>query len=226
MHSNAAMHYVDTRPDRRRADRTPTVTVIMPIRNEGAFLRRSLGAVLGQDYPAARLEVIVADGCSDDDTRAIVRELQAAHPRLRLIDNPGRIAPTGMNAGIRAATGDVIVRVDGHTIVAHDYVRECVAALARTQAETVGGRMDGAGATPFGQAAALATSSRFGVGGARFHYSDREEPADSVYLGAWHRDVFDRFGLFDEELVRNQDDELNYRIQARGGRVMLCPRIR
>ena len=220
------MELTDPRFDRVPVDRLPSVTVVMPVRNEGAFMRRSLGAVLAQDYPPDRLEVIVADGLSDDGTREIVRELLPAHPRLRLLDNPGRIAPTGMNAGIAAATGDVIVRVDGHTIVAPDYVRECVAALARTGAQTVGGRMDAASATPFGQAVALATSSRFGVGGSRFHYSDREEPADSVYLGAWRRDVFSRFGLFDEELVRNQDDEFNYRIQAGGGRVMLCPRIR
>ena len=204
----------------------PFVSVVMPVRNEGDFLRTSLAAVLAQDYPHSRLEVIVADGMSDDGTRAIVRELQARDGRIRLIDNPGRIAPTALNAAIATAIGDVVVRVDGHTIVATDYVSECVTALQRSGAETVGGRMDAESESPFGRAVALATSSRFGVGGARFHYSQKEEFVDTVYLGAWRRDVFSRFGMFDEELIRNQDDELNYRIQARGGRILLSPKIR
>ena len=204
----------------------PLVSVVMPVRNEGEFLRTSLAAVLGQDYPRNKVEVIVADGMSDDGTREIVRELQATDSRLRLIDNPARVAPAALNRAIATAAGDIVVRVDGHTVVASDYVRACVTALDRSGAETVGGRMDAESASPFGHAVALATSSRFGVGGARFHYSQAEELVDTVYLGAWRRDVFERFGMFDEELVRNQDDEFNYRIQAGGGRVLLSPSIR
>jgi GT2 family glycosyltransferase len=127
---------------------------------------------------------------------------------------------------LAGARGDVIVRVDGHTIIEPDYVRQCVEALQRTGAENVGGRMDPVGTTPFGKAVALATSSPFGVGGARFHYSTREEWVDTVYLGAWPRAVFDAIGGFDEEQVRNQDDELNYRLRELGGRVLLTPLIR
>ena len=203
----------------------PLVSVLMPVREEVGFIRHSLGAVLEQSYPAARLEVIVADGGSTDGTRELVAELTAQHPNLRLIDNPGGIVPTGLNVAIRAARGEIIVRVDGHTIVAPDYVAECVAALQRTAADNVGGRMTPVGETEFGRAVALATTSPFGVGGSRFHYSDREEPVDTVYMGAWPRSTFDRFGLFNEELVRNQDDELNYRIRDAGGSIILVPRI-
>ena len=198
----------------------------MPIRNEASFIKTSLSAALAQDYPADLREVIVVDGMSDDGTRGIVRELQASNNTLLLIDNPARIVPAAMNLGIQQASGDVIVRVDGHTIIASDYIKECVAALERTNASNVGGRMTAVAEGRFGRAAACATSSRFGVGGARFHYSNSEEWVDTVYLGAWPRDVFSRVGLFDEEQVRNQDDEFNYRLLSQGGKILLSPRIR
>lgn len=204
----------------------PVVSVVMPIRNEERFIRRSLGAVLAQDYPADRLEVLVVDGMSSDGTRAIVRSLQQAHPAVRLIDNPGRIVPTGLNRALAQARGAIIVRVDGHTEIAPNYVRVAVSELLRSGADNVGGKMSAVGVGAFGEAVALATSSPFGVGGARFHYSDREEWVDTVYMGAWHRRVFERIGGFDEELVRDQDDELNYRLRKHGGTILLSPRLR
>jgi len=200
----------------------------MPIRNEADFIERSLGAVLAQDYPHDRFEVLIADGMSADGTREIVRRVASDYPEIpvHIIDNPGQIVPTGFNAALAQAQGEVIVRVDGHTIVESGYLQECVSALERSGAHNVGGRMDAVGTTPFGQAVALATSSPFGVGGARFHYSDQEEWTDTVYMGTWRRDVFDRLGCFDEELVRNQDDEFNYRTRAAGGKILLSPNIR
>jgi glycosyltransferase involved in cell wall biosynthesis len=205
---------------------TPFVSVIMPIRNEADFIARSLGAVLAQDYPHEKLEVLVADGMSDDDTRRIVHELAAATDiAVILVINPGRIVPTGFNTALKQAQGEIIVRVDGHTIIARDYVAQCVAVLARSGADNVGGRMNAVGDGAFGQAVALATSSAFGVGGARFHYATEEEYVDTVYMGAWRRDVFERIGMFDEAFVRNQDDEFNYRLRAQGGRILLSPAI-
>jgi succinoglycan biosynthesis protein ExoA len=206
----------------------PRVTVIMPIRNEKAFIARSLGAVLGQDYPAERMQVIVADGMSDDGTRDVIAGLAAAHPRhaVEIVDNPGRIVPTGFNAALDRATGDVVVRVDGHTIIDDDYVTQCVAASAATRADNVGGRMDAVSDGPVGAAIALATSSPFGVGNSQFHYATGEHWVDSVYMGAWPREVFERVGRFDTEMVRNQDDEFNYRLASRGGRILLTDAIR
>jgi glycosyltransferase involved in cell wall biosynthesis len=198
----------------------------MPVRQEAVHVAATVGAVLAQDYPADRFEVVVADGMSDDGTREALEGLRKTHPNLVIVDNPGRIAPTGLNAAIRASRGSVIVRIDGHTRVAPDYVRACVSALERTGADNAGGKMTALGDGAFGEAVAAATSSPFGVGNARFHYSDREEWVDTVYLGAWPRRVFDRIGLFDEELVRDQDDELNYRLRASGGRILLSPSIR
>jgi glycosyltransferase involved in cell wall biosynthesis len=207
--------------------RLPFVSVILPIRNESDFIERSLGAVLNQSYPADQFEVLIADGMSTDDTRAIVSRMAAEHPStsVTVLDNPRCIVPTGFNLALARARGEVILRVDGHTIIAGDYIEECVRALRLSRADNVGGRMDAVSETPFGRAVAIATSSRFGVGGARFHYSNKEEWVDTVYLGAWPRSVFEWNGLFDEELVRNQDDEFNYRLLKRGGRILLTPRI-
>ena len=203
-----------------------TVSVLMPVRNEGSFIEHSLGAVLAQDYPTEHLEIIVADGMSTDSTRQIVAQVALDRHNVRLIENPGQIVATGLNKALKVATGEIIVRVDGHTVIHPDYVRECVTALHVSAADNVGGRMQAVSDTWFGRAVAAATSSRFGVGGARFHYSDREEWVDTVYLGAWRRDVFQRIGTFDEEMVRNQDDEFNYRLRASGGKILLSPRIK
>lgn len=206
----------------------PTVSVILPVRNEAACIEGSLLSILAQDYPANQLEILVADGMSSDNTRQIINELAAKYPQnsIRVLNNPGKIVPTGINNALRQARGEIIIRVDGHTLLAPDYVRQCVDALQRTQAENVGGKMSAVGSTPFGRAVAAATSSPFGVGGARFHYSEAEEWVDTVYMGAWPRRVFERIGLFDEELVRDQDDEFNYRLRAAGGKIRLCPQIR
>ncbi|HWC64859.1 MAG TPA: glycosyltransferase, partial [Thermoanaerobaculia bacterium] len=156
------------------------------------------------------------------------RRCAAAVPEVAVtvVDNPEGIVPTGMNRAIAVARGDVVVRVDGHTIVDPDYVRQCVSALRRSGAQNVGGRMTAVGEGAFARAVAAATSSRFGVGGARFHYSGREEWVDTVYMGAWPKSVLDALGGFDPEMVRDQDDELNYRLRERGGRILLCPLIR
>ncbi|MDX6498809.1 MAG: hypothetical protein QOG23_2069 [Blastocatellia bacterium] len=205
---------------------SPFVSLLMAVRNEASFIERSLGAVLAQDYPQDRFEVIVADGLSTDTTREIIEGVAAQHPNLGLVDNPGRIVSTGLNAALRAARGEIIIRVDGHTVIAPDYCRQCVETLRQTGADNVGGRMSAVSEGVFGRVVALATSSRFGIGDARFHYSGREELVDTVYLGAWPRDVFQRVGMFDEEMVRNQDDEFNYRVRAAGGKILLDPRIK
>jgi glucose-1-phosphate thymidylyltransferase len=205
----------------------PFVSVVLPVRNEAAFIKSSLGAVLSQDYPRNRMEVLIADGMSTDATREVIENLKRQHPDIsvEVLDNHSRVVAAGMNVALAQAKGEVIIRVDGHTVIAKDYVRECVSALQRWDADNVGGRMRAVSESPFGRAVAVATSSRFGVGGARFHYSDSEEWVDTVYLGAWPRDVFRRIRFFDEEMVRNQDDEFNYRLRANGGKILLSPRI-
>jgi succinoglycan biosynthesis protein ExoA len=204
----------------------PLVTVILPIRNEIRYLGQCLKVILTQVYPSDRIEVIVVDGMSTDGTREMVAQFAEQDARIKLLDNPERIVPTALNLGIRAARGDIIVRVDGHTVIAQDYVRRCVEALNTTGASNVGGPMHATSNTLIGQAIVLATSSPFGVGGARFHYAKTSGWVDTVYMGAFPRAIFDRVGMFDEELVRNQDDEFNFRLIRGGGKIWLDPEIK
>jgi len=209
-----------------RGEEHPLISVIIPMRNEELYIERCVASLVAQDYPASRLEILFVDGSSTDATRAIVRDYCSRFSHLRLLENPRRVVPTALNIGLREAKGEIIVRVDGHCVLAPDYVSRCVERLQRTDAANVGGPMRAAGDGWLAAAIALATSSRFGIGNARFHYSNEEEYVDTVYLGAYRREVFDRIGLFDEELVRNQDDEFNYRLRAAGGKILLSPAIR
>jgi glycosyltransferase involved in cell wall biosynthesis len=203
----------------------PFVSVVIPMRNEAETIGALLDGVLAQDYPATRFEVLVVDGDSGDGAAAVVQAYAQRDPRVRLLHNPRRIVPTALNVGIRAARGDIVCRLDGHTRVATDYVRIGVETLQRTSVDNVGGPMHAVGGGWFGDAVAAASSSRFGIG-SYFHYGTEEREVDTVYLGMWPRRVFERVGLFDEELVRNQDDEFNYRLRKAGGRVLLTPRMR
>lgn len=207
----------------------PFVSVILPVRNEERYLERSLGAVLDQDYPSDRYEVIVVDGASTDGTRAEVERLQGDRrgTAVSLLENPGQITPVSMNIGIDAATGDYIVRIDGHCEPAPDYLSRCVELLESTGYECVGGVCETVGETKDARAIAAAQSSRFGVGNVAFRVQQVEAGiTDTVPFGAWPRSVFDRIGTFDEELVRNQDDEFLFRLAQAGGRVWYDPSIR
>jgi succinoglycan biosynthesis protein ExoA len=201
----------------------PFVSVVMPVRDEAGFVGRSLGAVLAQDYPAGRMEVIVADGMSSDATRDLIRAAADRDPRVRLVDNPGRIAPTGLNAALAEARGQVLVRVDGHCEIAPDYVSRCVAHLSGGEADGVGGPLETVGETPVAQVIALAMSSGFGVGGAAFRTRKGWTGlVDTVAFPAYTRAATDLAGPYDEELVRNQDDEYNYRLRELGARLLLA----
>lgn len=205
----------------------PFVTLVMPVRNEGGFITCSLGAVLAQDYPSDRMEVIVADGMSNDGTREAIRSLQTRYPSLQLIDNPGRIVPTGLNAALSQARGEIIVRVDGHCEIAPDYVSRCVEHLLRDGVDGVGGPIETIGENFCAQAIALAMSSSFGVGGSAFRtVKDRSMLVDTIAFPAYTRRAIEKAGLFDEELIRNQDDEYNYRLRELGGKLLLSPDIR
>jgi glycosyltransferase involved in cell wall biosynthesis len=204
----------------------PTVSVVIPCRNEVAHIATCIRSLLNQDISAERMEILVADGMSDDGTREVLLHLTEEDPRLRVVDNPGRIVSTGLNTAIRAARGQIIVRIDVHTEYAPDYLRQCLAVLQETGADNVGGPWVAQGHGYVGGAIAAAFQSPFAVGGSRAHAPDYAGIVDTVYLGCWPRDVFERIGLFDEELVRNQDDEFNLRLTRAGGRIWQSPRIR
>jgi glycosyltransferase involved in cell wall biosynthesis len=207
----------------------PFVSVIMPVRNEADFIAESLGAVLAQDYPHDRMEVLIADGMSSDGTRAIISQVAAEHPDIpvTVLDNPRYIVPTGLNIALDQAAGEVIVRVDGHCKIAPDYLSRCVAHLLEDHVDGVGGPIETVAATPSGQAIAAAMSSAFGVGGSAFRtVRGQTMLVDTIAFPAYTRRAVELAGPFDEELVRNQDDEYNYRLRKLGCRLLLADDVR
>lgn len=207
-------------------DSVPGVSIVVPCRNEKVHIETCLRSILAQEVPAGGFEVIVADGMSDDGTRDIVERLAASDQRIRIVDNPLQIVSAALNEGIRAARGEVIIRMDAHTTYAPDYIRRCVEILHETGADNVGGPWMAKGKSLVGRAIAAAFESPFALGGSRGHDPNYEGLVDTVYLGCWPRQLFNRFGLFDEELIRNQDDEFNLRLARAGGKIWQSPRIR
>lgn len=201
----------------------PFVSVLMPVRNEEKFIGRSLGAVLAQDYPLDRMEIIVADGMSNDMTRQVFDHLALGRNNISLIDNPEKIVATGLNRAMEVSRGEIIVRVDGHCEIASDYVSKCVSHLMQSKVAGVGGPMETIGETPAAQTIALAMSSPFGVGGSAFRtVKNRDMFVETVPFPAyWRKDILIA-GQFDEELVRNQDDEYNYRLISLGKKLLLA----
>ena len=206
-----------------------TLSVIVPCRNERRYIEAFCHGVLAQVLPPRwSLQLVIADGMSDDGTRELLRGLSAADRRIHCIDNPQRIVATGLNLALAYAVGEVIVRMDVHTEYAVDYVAQCIAVLAETGADNVGGpwrALSDDDAGPMQHAVAVAFQSRWVAGGALSRQLDHDGWVDTVYLGCWLRTTFDRFGEFDEALVRNQDDEHNLRLIRGGGRVWQSSRI-
>jgi len=200
----------------------PPVSVVVPVLNEARHLAESVRRILDQDYPG-ELEIVLALGPSKDATDAVAADLARRDPRVRTVRNPSGRTPSGLNAAIRASRHPVVVRVDGHGLLAPGYIRTAVALLAETGAANVGGIMAAEGVTDFQRAVAAAMTSVFGVGGSRFHTGGEAGPADTVYLGVFRREVLERLGGYDESFLRAQDWELNHRIRSAGGVVWFSP---
>jgi glycosyltransferase involved in cell wall biosynthesis len=206
---------------------TPFVSIVMPVFNEERFIAHALGQVLAQDYPPDRVEILVADGMSTDKTREIVHDFERRHPQVRLIDNPARFRACGLNAGILQSKGDVVICIDGHCQVASDFVRQDIALLEEhPDAWCVGGPVVHVGNSTVGRAVAFTMSHPAGVGSATHRFAGFEGYAEGAPFPAFRRWVFDRVGMFDEKMVRTEDDEHNFRIKQAGGRVFVSPRVR
>ncbi|HLH58726.1 MAG TPA: glycosyltransferase family 2 protein [Streptosporangiaceae bacterium] len=203
----------------------PPVSVVMPVRNEERHLAEACRHVLEQDYPG-EIELVLAVGPSRDRTLSIAERLAAENPHVTVVPNPTGKIPSGMNAAIKVARFGVITRVDGHGLLPAGYLRTAVRALEETGAADVGGVMAAEGVTPFEQAVAWAMTSKAGVGGASFHTGGEPGPADSVYLGVYRREAIEKAGAYDEDYLRAEDWELNYRIRRNGGLIWFCPDLR
>lgn len=204
------------------------ISVICPIYNEERYIGKCIESIMQQDYPKEDMEVLFVDGMSTDRTREIVAGYTERYPFVRLLDNPRRIVPTALNIGIRAAKGEVVIRLDAHAIYPRNYFSVLVAKLDELVADNVGGvcRTLPMKDTSVCRAIAMALSCSFGMGNSHFRVgAEREMRVDTVPFGCFRREVFDKIGLFDEELVRNQDDEFNGRIIKNGGKIYLIPSL-
>jgi glycosyltransferase involved in cell wall biosynthesis len=210
------------------ASGTKFVSVIMPCRDEEKYIARALTSILDNDYPRDCLEVLVVDGMSTDGTRKIIAEFTRDHQFIKLLDNPKRIAPAALNIGIAQARGDIIIRVDAHSTYPSHYLSSLVAWQENTGADNVGGlwRVLPGSDTPMARAIAVALTQPFGAGNAYYRIGVTSPRwVDTVPFGCYPREVFSRIGTFDEDLVRNQDDEFNLRLRKHGGRILLIPDI-
>jgi glycosyltransferase involved in cell wall biosynthesis len=204
----------------------PFVTVIVPVRNEEKFIARCLESIMNQDYGRRFFEVVIVDGASTDRTKEFIQIFQKKYDNLILLNNARRFIPVSLNLALQRARGEIIVRVDGHATIAPDYITRCVNVLESTPADCAGGAILSKHENENGSAIALAMSSRFGVGNARFRLSGYEGYVDTLAFGAYKKSVFARIGIFDEEFIRCEDDEFNYRLIKNGGKIYLSPQIK
>ena len=205
----------------------PFVSIIVPCRNEERFIRACLESLTSQTYPTTRIEIIVVDGNSTDNTRRIVETCSHPDKRIRLLTNPQEYVASGLNHGIAAATGEIIIRMDGHATANHDFVEQSVRLLrSHPEAWSVGGPIVHEGHGVTGQAIAIAMSHPFGVGNAKHRFPDYKGFADSTAMATCWRWLFERVGTFDENFVRNEDDDLSFRITKHGGRIYVSPAVR
>ncbi len=215
------------RKEETQTNPLPIVSVILPIRNEERYITKCLESIAQQDYPSNLVEILVVDDMSTDNTRTIVKEFVQKYSNICLVNNPRRIVPAALNIGLQRAKGDIILRVDGHTYLESDYICQCVRYLLNSkEIDNVGGPMRPVGDGLIGKAIALAHCSRFGLGGGRFHIFNKEEFVNTVYLGAYRKELFDRIGLFNEDLACGEEIDLNNRIRSNGGKVLLSPAIK
>lgn len=204
------------------------LSVICPIYNEEKYIGKCIESILAQDFPKNDLEVIFADGMSSDKTREIVAGYTALYPWIKLIDNPKRIVSPALNAAIEASRGDIVMRLDAHCEYPTNYFSTLVRALGELDADNVGGVCATlpTNDSPTARAIAAVLSSRFGMGNSAFRTGAKEiMQVDTVPFGCWPRSIFKCIGMFDLDLVRNQDDEFNGRIIKSGGKIYLLPDI-
>lgn len=202
------------------------VSLLVAMRNEESYIEDCIHSILSQNYPSRNLEVIIVDGQSTDNSREIVEKIIVGRDNFSLVHNPKRIQSAAWNRGIDICKGEIISIVSGHTFLAPDYVSKAIETLQGTGADMVGGTVRSISTTKVGEAIALAMSHPFGVGDARFRYTEMEEETDTVFMGFCHRSVYEEIGKYDEELIRNQDDEFSFRLTKSGGRILCDPKIK
>jgi succinoglycan biosynthesis protein ExoA len=208
----------------------PFVSIIVPCYNEETTICQLLDSILAQTYPRAQMELVISDGLSTDRTRAVIAEFQKEHADLtvRVVENSARTIPSGLNQAIRESRGEIIVRLDAHSMPIPEYVERCVSAHESNKGDNVGGVWEirpGAD-TRIAESISFAAAHPLGVGDAMYRLNAKAGAVDTVPFGSFRRTLIDRIGAFDETLLTNEDYEFNTRVRESGGTVWLDPAIR
>ncbi len=207
---------------------TPFISVIIPCRNERSYIGRCLDSLIEQDYPKDKIEVLVVDGLSGDETREIIRKYNQRYPFIKLLDNPKKFTNFAFNIGIKASRGEIIMMMGAHAGYKKDYISKCIKYSKEYNTDNVGGVIKTLPAedTLIAKSIAFCLSSFFGAGGSWFRTgSEKPRLVDTVFGGCYKREVFDKIGLFNENLLRSQDIEFNLRLKKAGGKILLVPDI-
>ena len=202
----------------------PCITVLCPTYNEAKYVENIL-TFFSESLPKNK-ELYIIDGGSTDGTIAIVEKWAKENNAIHLLNNPHKYVPQALNLGLKSSFGEIIVRLDAHTIYSKDYFVKIIETFEKTGADIVGGPINPVGETSIQKAIAYATSGWFGIGNSKFHDINFSGYTDSVYLGAWKREIFNDVGYFDEQMKRNQDDEFHYRAKSKGKTIYLNSEIK
>ena len=204
------------------AKKLETVSIVIPVYNEEKYIEGLINSLLKQDYDKEKIEIIFVDGNSSDKTVEIInKKLANEKLQYRVMSNPKKITPKSVNMGIKEAQNDIIIRLDAHSEYPINYITKCVYYINNTDADNVGCLFKAEGKTKIGKAIANVVSSKFGVGNSGFRIKENSGYVDTVPFGTFRKELFDKIGYFNEELIRSEDNEFNYRIRKNGGKVYL-----
>ena len=203
----------------------PFVTIILPVKNEKQYITSALNSIFNQNYPENKIELLIADGCSTDGTTEIIKNFQKNHLNIKLIENFGEIVSEGFNLALSQSIGEYILRIDGHSEIPPNYLKNCIELMIKGRADIVGGCIETLSRGVVGRAISVAQASLFGVGGVKFRNSQQSKAGfvDTLAFGLHKRELFAELGGYDEEMIYNQDDEFNFRVTQAGKKIWMNP---
>ena len=209
-----------------KSNNHPFVSIVIPMRNEEKYIQKCIESFINQDYPQDRYEILVVDGCSNDNSVEIINKIVCLHKNIKIISNEKKITPIAFNIGIKNARGDYIIIFSSHGFAERNFISENIKLHLEKDVDCVGGMIITIGDNLQSKVISLAQSSIFGVGNSLFRISQKAQFVDTVAFGSYPKEIFNKIGNFDESLIRNQDFEFNHRIIKNGGKIYLSPTIK
>jgi len=206
----------------------PFVTIILPVKNERQYITSALNSIFNQNYPKNKIELLIADGCSEDGTTEIIKNFQKNYLNIQLIENFGEIVSEGFNLALSQSIGEYILRIDGHSELPPNYLKNCIELMIKGKADIVGGCIETLSSGVVGRAISVTQASFFGVGGVKFRNSQQSKAGfvDTLAFGVHKRELFAELGGYDEEMIFNQDDEFNFRVTRIGKKIWMDPTLK